>query len=607
MTAIDTTILVAYFLFILGFGAFFGKYATTTKDFFFGGQRFSWWLIAMSCASMVVGSYSFVKYSAVAYEFGFSSTQSYLNDWTLIPLWLFGWFPIIYYSRVQSIPEYMERRFGPVTRIVITVLLLVYMIGYIGINFFTLGIALNGLIPWSIFGWAVIIAVITAVYVTFGGQTSVIMTDLVQGFLLIFAGFFLFFLGIHYLGGFDVFWNALPPDHKTAFSPLTEPPDFAAVGIFWQDGVANTAAFYFLNQGLIMRFLAVRSEADGRRAVFTVVLLLMPLTAFAVSNAGWLGTALVKVGLIQDLQPRDVFIRVTQFLCNPGIFGFIIAALIAALMSTVDALINAVSAIVVNDVWRPYIRPKAPDRHYLKVARYASILASIVGLALVPVYMQFDSIYSAHAAFTAAITPPLVSVILLGFLWKRFTARAAVATMVGGTIAIAFSFFVPDVIIPFAHGVAAGGLHHHAFKFMRALYGLVMSVGIGVAVSLLDRKALARDLRGLTVSPRVDLMRLFKGSEPNLRKGKPVLVTIRPVDEEGVVRMSAEDADRMAADPGDHIYVSDSRWWLGGLKSVHAVMTDADGGKPGMAEVGRDLLKQGLLDPKRPLRISKIL
>ncbi|MBL6975220.1 MAG: sodium/solute symporter [Deltaproteobacteria bacterium] len=606
MTTIDTVILIGYFLFILGFGAFFGKYATTTKDFFFGGQRFSWWLIAMSCASMVVGSYSFVKYSAVAYEFGFASTQSYLNDWALIPLWLFGWFPIIYYSRVQSIPEYMERRFGTVTRVVITVLLLVYMVGYIGINFFTLGVALNGLIPWSVFGWAVVIAVVTAVYVTFGGQTSVIMTDLIQGFLLIFAGFFLFFLGLDYIGGFDIFWDALPKDHKTAFSPLNEPADFSAVGIFWQDGVANTAAFYFLNQGLIMRFLSVRTEKDGRRAVFTIVLILMPLTAIAVSNAGWLGTALVNLGLMENLAPRDVFIQVTDFLCNPGVFGFIIAALIAALMSTVDSLINAVSAIFVNDVWRPYVRPKAADRHYLSIARYASIVASIVGLSLVPVYMQFDSIYSAHATFTAAITPPLVSVILLGFLWKRFTARAAVATMVGGAAAIAFSFFVPAVITPFAHGVDPGGEYHHAFKFMRALYGMAMSLGIGVVTSLLDRSAPTRDLCGLTVSPRKDLMRLFKGSEPNLRPGSTLLIPVRSVAEEGAVRLSPADAETIAADPGDHLYLSDRRWWYGGLKSVHAILS-GNGSEPGVIEVGEDLLKRGLLDPKNPIKVTKVL
>ena len=605
MNALDGLVILAYFVFILGFGAFFGKYATTTRDFFFGGRRFAWWLIALSSVSMVVGSYSFIKYSAVAYEFGLSSTQTYLNDWMLLPLWVFGWFPIVYYSRIGSIPEYMARRFGPRTRGVMTVLLLLYMVGYLGINFYTMGVAIHALIPWSVFGWASVTAAVTAGYVTFGGQPSVIMTDLVQSLLLILAGFVLFALGLAAVGGVGPFWEALSGGHRTAFSPLTHPPDFAAVGVFWQDGIANTAAFYFLNQGFIMRYLSVRSEADGRRAVFAVALVLMPLVAFSVSVAGWLAPSLEKAGLLGAFETKDVFIRVTQVLCRPGLFGLIIAALIAALMSTVDALINAVAAVFVNDVWRPYVRPHASDAHHLSVARLASFAASAFGLALVPVYADFSSIYSAHAAFTAAITPPLVSVIFLGFLWRRFSAAAATATMLGGAAAIVVSFFVPEVIAPFAHGVAPGGTGAHAYTFMRALFGLVASTGIGVVVTLADPTPASKDLSGLVVSDHRELMRQYKGAEPNLRAGKPVFVRLVPVDRAEFVRLSSEDAQRLAAGPGDLLYLSDPRGWLGGLKSVHAVLTEV-GGETGTVEVGSDLLRRGNLDASRPLRVEKV-
>lgn len=606
MHVLDTAIIAAYFVFILGFGGMFGKYARSTHDFFFAGRRFAWWLIALSCVSMVVGSYSFIKYSAVAYEYGFSSTQTYLNDWVLLPLWLFGWFPIVYYSRIQSIPEYMALRFGPRTRGVMTGLLLLYMVGYIGINFFTMGIAIHALIPWSVFGWASVTALVTAMYVSFGGQPSVIMTDLAQGILLILAGFILFFLGLDAVGGVGPFWEALPPDHRLAFSPLTHPPDFAAAGIFWQDGIANTAAFYFLNQGFIMRFLSVRTEADGRRAVFAVALVLMPLVAVSVSSAGWLASGLERAGLLDHPDPKDVFIRVTQVLCAPGVFGFLIAALIAALMSSVDALINAVAAIFVNDVWRPYVRPDAPDRHHLSVARWASLAASAFGLALVPVYSGFRSIYTAHATFTAAITPPLVSVIFLGFLWRRYTAKAAVCTMIGGSLAIVFSFLVPEVITPFAHGIEPGGEYGHAYMFMRALYGLAVATGIGVVATLLDRSATPFDLKGLVVANRASLMRRFKGSEPNLEPGRPVTAIPVPVNRPGHVSLSGADARRLAARPGDHLYLSDTRWWLGGLHSAHAILSDI-GGKTGHVEIGQDLVQQANLDPHRLVRITKVL
>ncbi|MBT3222926.1 MAG: hypothetical protein HN348_27935, partial [Proteobacteria bacterium] len=125
---IDYAIIIGYFLAMLAIGTWFGRNQRTTKDFFFGGQRFSWWLIGFSLIATTIGSYSFVKYSRIAYTYGVASTQTYLNDWFWIPLLLFGWIPILYFSRVVSIPEYFQRRFGPETRRVATWLLLVYLV-----------------------------------------------------------------------------------------------------------------------------------------------------------------------------------------------------------------------------------------------------------------------------------------------------------------------------------------------------------------------------------------------------------------------------------------------------------------------------------------------
>ena len=178
---IDYAIMIGYFVMILIVGTYFGRNQKSTKDFFFAGQRFSWWLISLSLVATTVGSYSFVKYSKVAYDYGLSSSQTYLNDWFWVPLFLFGWLPILYFSRITSIPEYFERRFGRTARAVATFLLLVYLIGYVGVNLFTMGKALNHLIGWDIRVAALVVAAISATYVTFGGQTSVIMTDLLQG------------------------------------------------------------------------------------------------------------------------------------------------------------------------------------------------------------------------------------------------------------------------------------------------------------------------------------------------------------------------------------------------------------------------------------------
>ena len=137
-TDLDYGIMIGYFLSMILIGTWFGRGQSSTKDFFFGGQRFSWWLIAFSLVATTIGSSSFVKYSKIAYSYGIASSQTYMNDWFWVPLLLFGWLPILYFSKVISIPEYFQRRFSPAARNVATYLLLAYLIGYVGINLFTM-------------------------------------------------------------------------------------------------------------------------------------------------------------------------------------------------------------------------------------------------------------------------------------------------------------------------------------------------------------------------------------------------------------------------------------------------------------------------------------
>jgi len=587
-TPLDYGVMIAYFLAIFGVGTWFGRRQKTTKDFFFGGQRFSWWLIAMSMVATLVGSYSFVKYSRVAFQYGLSSSQSYLNDWFWMPLFVFGWLPIFYFSRITSIPEYFERRFGRGVRICATFIVLTYLVSYVGVNLYTMGKALHILLGWEIFWAAVLVASISAIYVTFGGQTSVIMTDLFQGGMLLATGLLILVLGIDYMGGFDLFWQHLPRGHRLAFANFNKDSSFSGVGIFWQDAMANSAMFYFLNQGIVMRFMAARSVGEARKAALFVVLVMMPLAACVVASGGWVGKALVHAGLLPEtVQAEEAFFVAARFLSTPGLFGLIMAAVTAALMSTVDTLITAVSAVVVNDIYKPYVSPQASEKQLLRVARVSAVGVTLFGICLVPVFMQFKTIYSAHGAMTAAITPPLVVTLLCSVFWRRFTRVAALCTLAGGVAAIALSIFVPQVIVPLAHGVPMGeagdellaGLKQ--YKFMRALYGLSVSSVIAVAVTFLTRPQTPGQQRGLVWGTVSDAIKHYKGSWGSETAGKRALAmpVFHSVAErlEGagqlpLVRISQSLGEKLNAHPGDLLYVSDRRWWLGGLHSTHVLV-----------------------------------
>ena len=590
-TALDYSIIIGYFVAILALGSWFGRHNKTTRDFFFGGQRFSWWFIAMSMIATTVGSYSFVKYSRIAFSYGIASSQTYLNDWFWLPMFLFGWLPIIYFSRITSIPEYFERRFGKTARLAVTSLLLVYLVGYVGVNLFTMGKTLHVLVGWPIWGAAVVVAAVSAFYVTWGGQTSVIVTDLFQGFMLLAAGAILLVLGISAVGGLGAFWEYLPPTFRTAFTNFNTDPSYSSVGIFWQDSMANSAVFYFLNQGVMMRFLSARSLHEARKAAVAAMVILMPVAAVVVASGGWVGRAMVSAGLLPpDTDPANVFVVVSNVLCSPGVFGLVMAALTAALMSTVDTLVTAVAAIVVNDVWRPYISPGRPDRYYLGVARWASIGVSVVGIALVPLFMSFDSIYSAHAAFTAAVTPPLVVAVILAVFWPRYTPAAASATVIGGFALVVLSVFIPELVAPFSHGVprisASGELleYAHAYKFTRALYGLAASALIGVVVTLFTKPKPDADLSGLVWNRIGEAVRAFKGNDADpFSPPTRARVAVGEAEEDHIdaetgrarVRLTQRAMDALGARPGDLLHVSDTRWWFGGLRSAHAAVDAA--------------------------------
>lgn len=572
-TSLDYAVIIAYFIGVVGFGLWFGRYTTTTKDYFFGGQRFAWWLIAFSAIATTVGSYSFIKYSEAGFNYGISSSQSYLNDWFWVPLLLLVWLPILYFGRIQSVPEYFERRFGTANRLAAVAVILLYLIGYVGVNLYTTGIAMKAVLGWHVMAGAIVTAGIVICYMFAGGQTSVIMTDLVQGVILLVAGIGVFLIGVAHLGGFIDFWALLPKSHRYLFSEFNQPDKFSFVGIYAQDGLANTGAFMLMNQGMIMRFLSMKSVTDARKMTIAWLLVLSPLACIAVSGGGWVARAMVERGDIAT-EANSAFIDVAHFLCIPGVFGFVLAALTAALMSTADTLITAVSAIVLNDIYRPYIRPNQPDRHYLKVARICSTVTVVTGILLVLVFMQKNSVYMAHAMFTAAVTPPIVVAILFGILWKRFTPAASFATMIGGGVLVGISF-IPGLdkllIGPFSFGMGPD-----SYDFMRALYGMTVCAVVGVVVTMFTKPRRDEEVVGLVTGTQLDAMRAFKGGEVNREPGEKVHLPLHvdPALADTIARIPSAAMARMNARPGDLVYISDPRWWFGGLRSVHLTAGD---------------------------------
>ncbi|SUZ93261.1 uncharacterized protein METZ01_LOCUS46115 [marine metagenome] len=561
----------------MGAGLFFARNNKSTEDFFFGGRRFSWWLIAMSMLATGVGSHSFAKYASKGFEYGFSSTMTYMNDWFFMPLLLFGWIPIIYYMKVNSIPEYFQRRFNSTVRNLSTFTMLLYLVGYIGIGLLALGSLLQPILGWEINTIIIVVAVISGIYVSLGGQTAIIFTDFLQGIILLFAGLLIFGLGIAYLGGFDLFWNNLSITNKLPLADFNSPPDFNFAGIFWQDGVVGSVGFAFMNQAVIMRFLAARSVVHARRATIMNVLVFLPIGTIAVSNSGWVARAIANTSpdvIAETTNPNGIFTVVAGIVSgSEAIFAFLVAAVVAALMSSLDSQINASAAVAVNDIYTP-LSKNPSEKTRLRVSMFTSLLVTFIGIQAAFLFSKYGTIYEAHGAFHSVVTPPMVTVIFLGIFWRRFSSRAAVLTFILGGIFILLGIEYPKTFVqPFSHGIEF--VEEKPWSYIRALYNVFACVSIGIIVTLFTKPPKNYDkIKGLTIWTIKDGPQYFKGSDVNKNAGITIQFSGAEVEvtqkDNNEVSLPKNYMDKIKGNKGDLIYISDHRWYLGGLKSTHA-------------------------------------
>ena len=612
-----------------------------------------------------------------------------MNDWFFVPFFIFGWLPIIVYTRIRSIPEYFEKRFSPGTRFLATILILLYMIGYVGIGFLTMGKAILPLLPQdftilgiqfhtTLMGLVIVIALIVGIYITYGGQTAVIFTDLAQGFVLIFAGGLVFFLGIDYIGGFGIFWNLLPTTWKLPLADFNSPPGFNFVGIFWQDGIAGSVGFLFMNMGLVMRFMATKSVDEGRKAAAFNILFMLPLSAIVVGNAGWIAKAISITSpdvIPPNTNPDAVFVVVANIISHPGVFGFIMAALTAALMSTVDTLLNATAAVYINDIHRPAKKWlskkvqtwKEEDKQELSAARIATALFTVMGVLAVIPFSAFPTVYEAHGFFHSTLTPPLVVAIFLGVFWRKFTNASVIATFVVGVALMVLGMYYPKPLIQiFAHGTEYDA--KHPYTYIGALYNLFVCVFVGVITTLTrdQQKKIVEKIKtnpnhksfmtgitflsgalfvmivfnvaslpilliltaimlvivvissnyyskyseathteGLTVWGIAKAKETFKGSKVNERDGETIKVKwVLKESEDDLMYFSKTDMLKMAADPGDLVYVSDARKIFGGLKSCHSTF-GAPHDEDGIVYISQEHIDQGQFVKGKTLTAEK--
>ena len=292
---------------------------------------------------------------------------------------------------------------------------------------------------------------------------------------------------------------------------------------------------------------------------------------------------------------------------NPWVFGFVVAALMAALMSTIDTLINACAAIGIYDLYKPLIKPEASDEHYLKAARWASIITTFLGLLLVIWFnAQKGSLMSIHYKGIMIIIPAIVTTIFMGAFWKRFNATAACISMIAGSIITVITVWKPEMIDGLAWFLS--GPQNGVYIYFRAAFGMIVTAIIGYVITMITPPQ-EKDTTGLTIDTLDEAMSFYKGGEPNHVVGKKARELQANIDdsiETDWIQVSPSSMETLKAQDGDVIYMTDSRWWLGGLRSYHVKVKLNSKLKDKQVAMSQATFEEAYLLESKPLTLEKI-
>lgn len=517
MSFIDLCVIALYFVSMALIGSYFARRASTTEHYFVGGRAYPGWLVGISLFGATISSITFMAYPADAYK---TAYLRYLIC-IMLPVGVFiaaRWFvPFFRRGKITSVFEYLEGRFGPRTRSYgAAVFILAQCIRLAMIQYLT------ALLMEKVTGWPAPLCIllgsaVTAYYTVAGGIEAVIWTDFVQSAILTLGGLLilatilwrlpegaaqLFSIGMQNgkfgLSEYNAATRSLHPidwgfslSHKTVAMLLL-------VGLF------QWLAEYSTNQESIQKYCASKTAKDARHAMWLCCCMCVPT---------WLYFMFVGTGLFafyhifpdQTAGEMHSGVRKTEeilpyFITTQlprGFSGIVVAAVLAAAMSSMSSAMNSISAVTITDFYKRHWVTGRDDRHYVVAAKWVTLASSLIMVAgafwlLESKQKTLQDLWTELQSIAAG---GLLGLYMLGFFTTRGDGRA-----VGFGIAFAVGF---SALISL-HGLGAlprgvsEWLNAHFDGYYTGMVGNVMMFVVGYLLALILPKR-DRDLTNLTV------------------------------------------------------------------------------------------------------------
>jgi SSS family solute:Na+ symporter len=422
--------------------------------------------------------------------------------------------PFYYGSKVRSVPEFMRRRFGPGAHLVNAISFAVAQVLIAGVNLFLLATVINALLGWTKWVSLVVAAVIVLTYTALGGLSAAIYNEVLQFFVILAALVPLTIFGLIKVGGWSGLRDKVIPTATaggtvtaTAHEQLTtwpgqalsgfSSPVWSVIGIVFGLGFVLSFGYWTTNFVEVQRAMASHSMSAARRAPIIGSLPKM-LIPFVVVLPGMIAAAVIgdmihlKSSGSGQVTYNDAMLLMIRDILPNGLLGVAIAGLIASFMAGMAANISAFNTVLSYDIWQQYVVKDRPDDYYIRVGRYATVVATVLAIFTALIASGYSNLMDYLQTLFGFFNAPLFATFILGMFWKRMTSTAGWVGLVAGTLSAAAVFILSKV------GIV--NLPGQGMPFLAATVAFIVDVALSVLVSLVTAPKPRAELVGFVYS-----------------------------------------------------------------------------------------------------------
>ncbi|GLY90284.1 sodium:solute symporter family protein [Actinoallomurus iriomotensis] len=507
VNGLDYTILAIYFAVVVAIGLLARRAIATSEDFFLSGRSLPAWVTGLAFISANLGALEILGNAANGAQYGFAAVHFY---WVgAIPAMVFlGLFmmPFYYGNKVHSVPEYLRRRFNAPTHFFNALTFAVAQVLIAGVNLYALALVVKSLLGWPLWLAIIVSAGLVLVYITLGGLSGAIYTEVLQFFVILAGLIPIVVIGLHQVGGFGglvdrVHDRTLLDTWQQSGVGHWKNPLGDWLGLVLGEGFVLSFGYWTTNFAEVQRALSAKDMSAARRTpligafpkIFFPLLTIVPgmIALVTIPHFGGEGGP----------DYNDAIPALMGRLLPNGVLGIALTGLLAAFMAGMAANASGFNTVFTYDIWKPYVARGRSDRHYLNVGRIATVVGILISVGTAFIASGYGNIMNYIQLLFSFFNSPLFATFVLGLFWKRTTPWAGFWGLVAGTVAAAamhFAAFHIGYFYPGGHlDPTHATINAQMANFYGAIVAFVVDVVVTVAVTAVTRPKPDRELAGL--------------------------------------------------------------------------------------------------------------